>query len=349
MTSVWRDPGGPLGYGGALAYATSAHVAGVALLLRAAGELTPLLALLAVALITHGRVVAAYLVHEASHGSVFKSIAHNTTYGKLCLLVAGSPYAHFGWVRKIHLAHHYDRADTCAFDYRNLLRKWTLVRWVVLALEFCFIPAVEVIMHLNTSLDWAKSSLSLGRRATAAAGSAAVVAFTYGLARLGGPVALGLYALATCLFLHVLAAHDAYQHTYEVLETGPSYVPGPGPRTAEYEEKNTFSDLISTRMPILNALVLNFGYHNTHHHKPMAPWWKLPALHAEIYGGRKGPELEARTDRILTFRFLAISWVKHRVTRVLGSKDSWDSIHGQKGSARALAFVGDLGVSFITM
>ena len=87
--SLWRDDGGALGYGGVTAYAAAAHVAGVALLLRvgsagftAAGLLY---ALCGVALAAHGRVVAAYLVHEASHGSVFKSIAHNTRFGTLCL------------------------------------------------------------------------------------------------------------------------------------------------------------------------------------------------------------------------------------------------------------------------
>ena len=81
----------------------------------------------------------------------------------------------------------------------------------------------------------------------------------------------------------------------------------------------------------------------------MAPWWKLPALHAEIYGGRRGPELEAKTDRVLPFRLLAISWIRFRVLRVMGSKDAWDGVHTLKGSARALSFVGDLGVSFFTM
>ena len=94
-SSLWRDEGGPLGYGGALTYSAAAHAAGVALLLKVASAGSPLaaaaLALLGVALAAHGRVVAAYLVHEASHSSIFKSVAHNTTFGTACLWMCVAP------------------------------------------------------------------------------------------------------------------------------------------------------------------------------------------------------------------------------------------------------------------
>ena len=32
----------------------------------------------------HGRVVAAYLVHEAAHSAIFKSLRANTAAGVLC-------------------------------------------------------------------------------------------------------------------------------------------------------------------------------------------------------------------------------------------------------------------------
>jgi hypothetical protein len=94
--SLWRDDFGPVGYGGAAAYAAVAHVAGVALLLRVATAgftaAAAVSALLGVALAAHGRVVAAYLVHEASHGSIFKSVANNTRFGTLCLWMC-APWA----------------------------------------------------------------------------------------------------------------------------------------------------------------------------------------------------------------------------------------------------------------
>jgi omega-6 fatty acid desaturase (delta-12 desaturase) len=42
--------------------------------------------------------------------------------------------------------------------------------------------------------------------------------------------------------------------------------------------------VISFRYELPNWLVLNFGYHNAHHAKPTAPWYRLPALHRELFG-----------------------------------------------------------------
>ena len=173
----------------------------------------------------------------------------------------GTPYADFYHVRKLHLAHHFDRADTCAFDYRKFITERPLLRRAVLALEWCFIPAVECIMHANIALAWANAALPRRRRVIAATGSVAFAAFWAALGYYGGVAAVALYALSTNIFLQVLAVHDAFQHTYDVLVTAPGqpYTPGPGPRDAKYEEENTFSDLISLRFPLLNLLVLNFG------------------------------------------------------------------------------------------
>ncbi len=124
---------------------------------------------------------------------------------------------------------------------------------------------------------------------------------------------------------------------------GQPYTPGPGTRDAKYEEENTFSDLISLRFPLLNALVLNFGYHNVHHRSPMTPWYKLPALHAKTYGPL------VASERVLPMRHLGVSWVRHRVKRVLDSKEAFEAMLKKSGPERAAAFVGDLGVSFLTM
>ena len=42
--------------------------------------------------------------------------------------------------------------------------------------------------------------------------------------------------------------------------------------------------------------------------------------------------------------------MRHRVKRVLDSKEVFDDVHSQSGAAAmAKAFVGDLGVSFLTL
>ena len=83
-----RDPAGFwLGYALPFAYAAAAHGGGAyALLTRsgAAGERSAAQCALAVLAVAHGRVVAAYLVHEAAHSAIFKSLRANTAAGVLC-------------------------------------------------------------------------------------------------------------------------------------------------------------------------------------------------------------------------------------------------------------------------
>ena len=145
-------------------------------------------------------------------------------------------------MRKTHIAHHFDRADVCAFDHHKLLESWASLRRLTLAAEWACLPAVETIMHLNVAFGWAKSSLSTRRRFDAARGSLVAALFLGALYRSGGAAALALYAASSVIMLQVLAAHDAFQHTYEVREhTDKSYKPGPEDRSQEYEETNTYS------------------------------------------------------------------------------------------------------------
>lgn len=85
-----RDPGVVLPTAGAIGYAAAAHAAGVALILRFAAAPSAAPAALAAAalgvlLTAHGRIIAAYLVHELAHSSVFKRPAGNEALGVLCL------------------------------------------------------------------------------------------------------------------------------------------------------------------------------------------------------------------------------------------------------------------------
>ena len=75
----------------------------------------------------------------------------------------------------------------------------------------------------------------------------------------------------------------------------------------------------------------------------MLPWYKLPQLHAKLYGELK------QSERVLPMRLLALSWVRHRVKRVLDSKEAFEAMMKTSGAEKAAAFVGDLGVSFLTM
>jgi fatty acid desaturase len=160
--------------------------------------------------------------------------------------------------------------------------------------------------------------------------------FFVGLALISVKAVL-LYALSYLLFLHVLRFLDAFQHTYEVFPS-PSLAPAPSDpkRTRQYEYENTYSNLLSVRWRWLNLLVLNFPYHNAHHERAGESWYRLPALHRTVFG-EKDPQ-------VVTCRELAWSYHRHRVARV--TADDYGSVAAQ--GARASAFLGAVGVSFLT-
>ena len=82
-----RDPAGFwLGYALPFAYAAAAHGGGAYALLTRSGaaERSAAQCALAVLAVAHGRVVATYLVHEAAHSAIFKSLRANTAAGVLC-------------------------------------------------------------------------------------------------------------------------------------------------------------------------------------------------------------------------------------------------------------------------
>ena len=97
--------------------------------------------------------------------------------------------------------------------------------------------------------------------------------------------ALALFALATALFLHVLNFFDAFHHTFEqyfVAADEPLRHERAG--TAATSRRTPIPTSSHGDFPWLNLLALNFGYHNAHHHRASVPWYRLPALHRDLYG-----------------------------------------------------------------
>jgi fatty acid desaturase len=82
---------------------------------------------------------------------------------------------------------------------------------------------------------------------------------------------------------------------------------------------------------------LNFGYHNAHHHRVSVPWYRLPALHRDLYGEGQGG--------MLPLAELLRTWHRNRVRRVLS--DDYGSPSAGPGGADH--FVGAHGVSFLTV
>lgn len=318
----------------ALGYAVLGHVAGLALL--ATGQPAELLA--GVLLTTHTMVIAAYLIHEAAHYTLFRSPGANRFAGELMAWICGAAYASFERIRHMHLRHHRDRADVTVFDYKAVLRRHSLLRRAVYALEWAYVPAVELLMHYQILVRPFTRPAERDRRMRVALMLTSRIAL-FALLGFLSPWALAGYAAAYWLLLTTLNFFDAFHHTFPQYFTNDENVTVPlDGRDRAYEQANTYSNVISTRHPWLNLLTLNFGYHNAHHERAAVPWYRLPALNTELFG-------EARRE-LLPFGELLRTYHRHRLHRVLD--DDYGAVVGLE-RGRADGFIGAHGVSFLTV
>lgn len=284
----------------------------------------------------HTMVLAAYLVHEAAHQTLFALPAANAAAGESMSFIAGSSYASFERIRHMHIRHHVERADLTCFDFLGLLRRRPLLRRSLQMLEWAYVPASELLMHAQVVV---RPFFVRSQRANLSRAATMLVVRCALLAALAwwSLKAFALYWLATLLFLHVLNFFDAFHHTFEQYFVAPDQALQPVIRERNYEQANTYSNLISKRYPWLNLLTLNFGYHNAHHHRASLPWYRLPALHRSLYG--------EETQAVMPLRELLLTWHRNRVRRVVA--DDYGTLG--LGPARADNFVGAHGVSFLTV
>jgi fatty acid desaturase len=289
-----------------------------------------------VLLAAHTLICSAYLIHDCAHHAIFSTMSGNDRLGILMSWINGACLASYSRLKKKHLRHHQDRLDVVTFDYRAAVKRapgWA--RKCVLALEWAYIPAVELVMR--GMLVAAPFSFGTAAERIRVLTLLALRVVFFGALALISVKAVLLYALAYMLFLTVLRFMDAFQHTYEVFATYSLEAAAPDPRRdLRYEYENTYSNLVSERWGWLNLLVLNFPYHNAHHVRPSVPWYRLPALHRSLY---------SRKDRqVITCRQLLGSYHRHRVSRVLAENYGSVSATGD----RAGSFLGAVGVSFLT-
>ena len=240
-------------------------------------------------------------------------------------------------MRRKHLRHHVERADVITFDVQAYLR--TAPSWLrksVLALEWLYFPAVEFLMRgFVIARAW---RLGGHARWRVVAIIALRCTFMFGLYFISPWAVLG-YFIAYLAFITLLRFADCFQHTYDVYPIdGDNPVPKDKIRDREYEQQNTYSDVVGLENRWLNLIWLNFGYHNAHHEKPAMPWHQLPALHRELF-----PENFAQ---VITVPELLRSFHQHRVHRIL-AKD-YGEVLAIENAGRANHFIGAVGVSFLT-
>lgn len=315
----------------ALAYALVGYGAGLLLITRGNFALN----VAGTLLLAHSLVVCAYFIHEFAHGSIFSKMSQNDLGGEVMAWITGACFASYSGLKQKHLRHHADRMDVAAFNYRDILgRAPAWARNTVLALEWAYIPAVELLMHALVIITQYKGSAAMKRRATILMASRIGFFVVLGLI---APRALVFYAIAYLIMLQVLRFMDAYQHTFDVyIPSSPASVKIEKLRDRTYEHANTYSNVLSISHPLVNLLTLNFAYHNAHHARPAVPWHELPALHEKLYGMDQ--------TQVLPARALFTSYHRNRVKRVMAA--DYGEVHAE--GDRAHDFLGAVGVSFLT-
>ena len=303
-----------------------------------------LLNIAGVLLTAEALIISAYLLHEFSHYSIFKTPQLNKTWGNIMSWMNGSCYGTFEEIRNKHMHHHIDRADVVSFDMRRFIENLpTFFKSIVKALEWLYIPAAEMMMHFFVVyLPFVTPTWFHKRKRIAVI--LLIRASIFAMLFIASPRAFLLYALSYCIMLTALRFADTYQHTYDVFmvedaSKKDNSIGNDGKlRDEAYEQANTYSNLASINHPWMNLLFLNFPYHNAHHVKPIVPWYKLPQFHQELFGK------DAVATPVIPMLYCLKSFHNHRLARL--ESEGYGKIESKRGGADT--FVGVVGVSFLT-
>ncbi len=335
--SLFQHSDGALYHGGALIYAVAAYVIGIAGLFSESWVVN----LFSTLLLGHGMTIAAYMIHECGHNTVFRDNANNARLGVFLTWVCGAAYGTYEDIRYKHFRHHVDNDDVVWFDYEAWFERHPRVYRITRFLESFYIPAHDLIMHAIMVF----SSFIIPERRNQRTRNLAVIlvrgSIFLALCWYFPKVAL-LYAIAYMLMMNVLRFMDSLQHDYPYttnLFEGPvSARKG----DLKWEQEHTFSNLLSWRYPRLNWLVLNFGYHNAHHARPTTPWYRLPALHRELFGDDP--------SRVITFWPQLLIFHRYRSYRIFHDAPGLEEVEGEDflRAAQNARVTGGNAASFLT-
>jgi fatty acid desaturase len=287
-----------------------------------------------VLLVIHGLILTATFTHELIHGNIFKEHRQlNAFWGQVMTQINGAGYAPWPDLVSHHFNHHIHHGDFVGFEpaaHFQAMPAW--LRGVYIGFEWLYLPLFEFELRWRIILaPW----LEKEKRHLLWRNLGLITCRTALFALIGwySPKALILYAIAYISFVNLMRFADAFHHTYEYVIVGQ---PIPK-RDRVYEQANTFSNLVSTRLPWLNLLFLNFGYHNAHHHNMSVPWHELPKLHQEVF--------QAAAGGIMPLPILAWNYHKFRLQRLFSGQGEVSLEATQSGLD---SFTGGIAVSFLT-
>lgn len=280
VQKLLKEPQGLRYHGAAVVYAIVAYTIGFA----AFFQLSWVVNFAGMLLLAHGMIIAAYLVHECGHNTVFRSSRHNAILGQLMSWLCGAAYGTYEDIRYKHFRHHVDNDDVVWFDYDAFFARHPLLTRIVKVLEWFYIPAQDLVMHFIMVL----TSFIIPQRRNQRVRNVAVIVVRGSLflaLLLLFPKVAVLYAVAYLLMMQVLRFMDMLQHDYPYNLTLFEGSPPPQKGDSAWEQEHTFSNPLSLKYKKLNWLVLNFGFHNAHHSNMHLPWYRLPELHEALTGG----------------------------------------------------------------
>jgi omega-6 fatty acid desaturase (delta-12 desaturase) len=311
VTRQFHEPVGLLYQGGAVAYAVIGYVLGWLGVLSA----NWLFNVGGTVLLAHAMTIAAYMIHECGHNTVFRANKPNARLGRTLNWICGTAYGTYEDIRYKHFRHHVDNDDSVWFEYEAFFDRHPIVLRVTKFLEWLYIPAHDLIMHFIIVF----ASFLIPQRRDQRARNLTVIVIRGSIfltVVVFSPIAAFLYAVAYMLMIHILRFMDSLQHDYDANpilfeKNAPSRFGG-----RDSEQQHTFSNPLSMKHDWVNWLTLNFGFHNAHHTRPTVAWYRLPAYHRELFG--------SDPQRVIPFSAQLSIYHRYRVARVTHSGGDLD-------------------------
>ena len=336
MDRIFKHKDGLLYNGIAIAYAFAAYVVGFIGLFNT----NLIINVFSSLLLAHGMIIGAYLIHECAHNLIFKKIRHNNYMGEIFSWICGSSYGTYKDIQHKHFRHHVDVDDVVWFDYEDYFEKHPLIFRLTQFLEWFYIPAHEFIMHILMMFG----SFIIPERKSQRPRNITVIAGRFSLficLLVWFPRAALFYVFSYIILLTVLRFMDSIQHDYPYNLTLFSKEKAERLGNFDWEQEHTYSNPHSLEIEALNWLTLNFGFHNAHHHDMTVPWYRLPAMHRELFG--ESPE------NVVPFSAQIKIFHRNRVSRIYGNHNDY-SPEGAEYllAARKAEVSGGNAASFLT-
>ena len=223
------------------------------------------------------------IAHDAAHGCVFKSKAASYWIGLLCWSPTGMSYTIYS---NYHLHHHritntYPDVDNFVVtDYTKNPVLAKMLMLVVYSFAYPIYFMFQMFRYTKRLSTWKKIRMNL---------ELAAMFSVIGLMAhyLPGKVFFFFYGVPFILGAILASTTSLIEH----------FQMDPG------DDDAYSSRTYATKMPLLNFVWNNLGYHNEHHKYPGIPWYNLKRFHEAAY-----PHYDAKVKAEVYPNFFGLVW-----------------------------------------